>query len=279
MEETPDFLEDQGSLQEDLLHRFIGDQVEVALTVPGFGVFESVPLAGRRTQGLPERGEGLNLHAGLAHAGDEKGAFNADEISQIQELEDFGRIVTEHLGLNPKLDPAADIAQVKELTLTHVTVGRDAARQTNTGALGQAHGITLGLGRFVPFRPTGQLGSNGTALGIGSKRVHERVDAPCIESGQILAALFDQGIGVLHGEQKSGMACFPRHSAEGPFNPMDRQVEKSEDGVPLGRKKRETETSATEQHCESASSRAIRTLFPPASRKMKQAMCGDFGGF
>jgi hypothetical protein len=95
----------------------------------------------------------------------------------------------------------------------------------------------------------------------------------------VMAALFDQGIGVLHGEQKSGMACFPRHSAEGPFNPMDRQVEKSEDGVPLGRKKRETETSATEQHCESASSRAIRTLFPPASRKMKKAMCGNFGDF
>ena len=127
MEEAPDFLEDQGTLQEDLLHRFIGDQVEVALTVPGFGVFESVPLAGRRTQGLPERGEGLDLHAGLAHAGDEKGAFNADEISQIQELEDFGRVVAEHLRLDPKLDPAADIAQVEELTFAHVTVSRDAA--------------------------------------------------------------------------------------------------------------------------------------------------------
>jgi hypothetical protein len=60
---------------------------------------------------------------------------------------------------------------------------------------------------------------------------------------------------------------------------MDQQVEKSEDGVPLGRKKRETETGATEQLCESASSRAIRTLFPPASMRMKQAMCGSFGDF
>lgn len=78
-------------------------------------------------------------------------------------------------------------------------MGRDATGQTHSGTLRQAHRLPLGFAGFVPFGPTGQFGPHGATLGIGRKRVHERVDTPGIESGQILAALFDQGIGVLHG--------------------------------------------------------------------------------
>ena len=74
------------------------------------------------------------------------------------------------------------------------------------------------------------LGSDGATLGIGRKRVHERVDTPGIESGQILAALFDQGIGVLHGGQGSKITSNLRRSAERGFKPIGRRVEKSEDG-------------------------------------------------
>ena len=71
VEEAPDFLQDVGALKKDLPNGLIGHEVEVALAVADLGVFQPMPFAGRGSQGLPERREGLHLHTRLAHASDE----------------------------------------------------------------------------------------------------------------------------------------------------------------------------------------------------------------
>ena len=61
VEEIPDFADDGAALEHHVLHVGIRDQIEIALAVADFGVFEAVPFAGRRAQRLGEDGEAASL--------------------------------------------------------------------------------------------------------------------------------------------------------------------------------------------------------------------------
>ena len=76
-------LDELGTGDEGLLHIGVHHQVQIALTVPGIGVLEAMPLLRQRTQALGEQGQLFSLHRDLTPAGTEYFAFHADDVAQV----------------------------------------------------------------------------------------------------------------------------------------------------------------------------------------------------
>ena len=74
---------------EDLAHFGIGDQIEIALAVAGLHVFQAVPFLGHGEQRLREEFELLHVDAQFAGAGAEQIAFDADDVAEIEQLEEL----------------------------------------------------------------------------------------------------------------------------------------------------------------------------------------------
>ncbi len=81
MEKIPDLVDDGAALEHHVLHVRIRDEVEVALAVADLGVFESVILRRRRTQGLGENDEADELDGDFPGLGGEHRSVHADEVA------------------------------------------------------------------------------------------------------------------------------------------------------------------------------------------------------
>ncbi len=100
-----------------------------------FRVLEAVPLGRGRAQGFGEDDEAGELDGNFAGLGGEEGAGDADEIRQVQVLENVELLVAEDVFLGVDLDAAALVANVDEHGLAHVAVGGDAAGERDFTAL------------------------------------------------------------------------------------------------------------------------------------------------
>ncbi len=69
---------------EYLLNLFVGDEVEVALTIADLDIPQAVPLLGQGAEGLGEEGEVGHFHRHLARAGADQGSCRADQVAQIE---------------------------------------------------------------------------------------------------------------------------------------------------------------------------------------------------
>ena len=184
MEEGADFADDGGPEEEGVADVVVGDEVQVALPVADLGVLEAVPLAGRRAQGLGKDDEGVRLDGGLAGARAEQGPGDADEVREVEVLEDVEGVVAEGLLLGVHLDAAGDVLEVHELGLAHVAVGGDAA--------GDADGRALLKGAVLE----GLAG--GAAARAGRELVAEGIDAPRLKRGELGPSLLHQCVRVFH---------------------------------------------------------------------------------
>ena len=132
---APQRSDDAAARQEDLAHFRIGDQIQVALPVARFHVFQAVPFLGHGEQRLGQILQPFRVHAQLAGARAEQVAFHADDVADIEELED-GEIALGHgIFLDVDLQPLAVLCQVREARLAHVAQGYTRpAMRTRTGA-------------------------------------------------------------------------------------------------------------------------------------------------
>jgi hypothetical protein len=105
----------------------IAHQVEVALAVFRLAVGEAVELVGHRPQRLGEHGEILHLHGGLAGAGEEGFALDADPVAAVEALPCGGLFLAEILDADVALDRAEHVAELEEHGLAHVAQRGDAA--------------------------------------------------------------------------------------------------------------------------------------------------------
>ena len=178
VEELANLMHDGAALEEDGLHLGIAHEVEVTLAVANLGVFEAVPLGGRRAEGLGEDGEGFELHARLVGLGAKERAGDADEIAEVEVFEDVELRVAEGLFLRVNLDASALIAHVDEDGFAHVAMRGDAAGDGDLRAFGERAGVEAAAG-FVAFAVGRELIAEGENV-LGRERL------------ELGAALFDQ---------------------------------------------------------------------------------------
>ena len=188
VEEIADLADDLRALEEGGLHLVAGDQVQIALTIADLGVGESLPLGGRRPQGLREDHKRLQLHAGLPGASAEQRSPGSDEVGKVQVLEDLELLVAERLLLGIDLQASGDVLEVDELALAHVAMGGDAS--------GDEH--LRPLGEFALLEAFARR----AAAGIRFEGIAERLDALGLQRRQLGLALFDQRIGIVHTESR-----------------------------------------------------------------------------
>src|SRR5678815_2826935 len=101
----------------DSLHFRVGDQIQVPLTVPGLQVREAVPLLRKRPERLGERQELGGGEGQLPGLAPEERALDADEVTQVGELEAL-ELVTEHVLLDVNLELAAPVPELDERRLS-----------------------------------------------------------------------------------------------------------------------------------------------------------------
>ena len=94
VEESSHRLEDDGTLQEGVLHAIVHDEVNVTLTVAEFGVVEGVIDVSlgirlddwQRSEALAQYSHFLRMNAYLARLSAEHIALDADEVAQVEQL-------------------------------------------------------------------------------------------------------------------------------------------------------------------------------------------------
>jgi hypothetical protein len=97
-----------------------------------------VPFVRQRTKRLRQHLESSNPYRRFAGFSDKTYSFHAEEIPQVEQLENLRVARATFLQIHEKLDSAADIAQVKKLTLAHVSMGGDAAGGPHLFAFGKS---------------------------------------------------------------------------------------------------------------------------------------------
>ena len=107
----------------------VGHQVEVALAVALLDVLQAVPLLGRRAQRLREDGQLAHFDRRLAGLRAEQVAGDAEEVAEVDLLEQRVRVGAERLLLEVGLDAAAAVPQVDEGCLAHAAQRHDSARR------------------------------------------------------------------------------------------------------------------------------------------------------
>ena len=119
--------DDPRARDEDLAHLGIGDEVEIALAVADFDVLQAVPLFGHGEQGLGEELELLRVDAQLAGAGAEEIALDADDVADIEQLEELEIALAHGVLLDVDLQALSVLLQVGEAGLAHVAQRHEAA--------------------------------------------------------------------------------------------------------------------------------------------------------
>jgi len=136
VQEIPDFADDFAAHQEQLLHLRVRHQIEITLAVADFRVFQTVPLGRRRTQRLDQDDEAGDLDGNLIRLGGEHRALHADEIREVEMLEDGKLLVAKNVFLRINLHPPALVADVEKHGFAHVAMRGDAAGERDFAALG-----------------------------------------------------------------------------------------------------------------------------------------------
>ncbi len=157
MEKLSDLANDFAAHQENVLHFRIRHEIEVALAIANFRVFEPVVFGRRRTQRLGENCKSWNgqlarrgwrlasrilrqvagqnrlvarstqLDRDFARLRREQSSTHPDEIAQVKMSEDVPLLIAEDVLLRIDLDAPALVPHVNEHALAHVAMRGDAA--------------------------------------------------------------------------------------------------------------------------------------------------------
>src|SRR6185369_8502582 len=87
--EFPDRRDDPAARLEDLARRRVYDEIEIALAIADFDVRQAVPLLRQRRQALHEEVHARRPNRKLVRLRAEQPAFDADDVAEIERLEDL----------------------------------------------------------------------------------------------------------------------------------------------------------------------------------------------
>ena len=169
----------------------VHDQVEVTLPVPDFHVAQSVPLLGQRHEALDEELEARSKYRELVRPGPEQLAPDADEVPEIEQLEDREVALGERVLADIDLDPRSPVGNDQEVGLAKTSNRNHPPRRR------RLHGR-----RFESFRRGATVGSNELVHRMGArKRTRIGIDTKAHELLEVGTAL----------EQLVGFAVFFGH--------------------------------------------------------------------
>ena len=92
----------------------VHEEVDVALAVAEFDVFEAVVLVGEGEEGLGEEAEGGDVEGGLAGAGDEEVATDADVVAEVEEFGEGELVFADVVAADVDLEALAGLLELGE---------------------------------------------------------------------------------------------------------------------------------------------------------------------
>ncbi len=164
----------------------VHEEVDVALAVAEFGVFEAVVLVGQGEHGLGEEGEVRDVDGELAGAGAEEVAADADVVAEVEQLVEGEGVLADVVLADVDLEALAALLELGEAGLALNADGHDAAGDADLDGGGRGirvFGVHLVVGRA----DLGDGVAGGVAVGIGGLGVAE---AGLLAEGGDLLQLF-----------------------------------------------------------------------------------------
>ena len=92
LHETPDLAHDRDSFLENVARLLVRQQIEITLPVTRFDVLQAVPFFRQRPQRFSEHFERVDLQRRLAGLGEKTFALDADEIAEVEQVENLHRL-------------------------------------------------------------------------------------------------------------------------------------------------------------------------------------------
>lgn len=125
---APERSNDAAAGDEGLMTFGIGDEVEIALAVAGFDIFEPVILLGHAQQDLRQEVQMVDVNAELAGLGAEDVAFDADDVAEIEVLIQLVFALGHDVLADVDLHAFASLLEVHESGFAHAADRDDPSR-------------------------------------------------------------------------------------------------------------------------------------------------------
>src|SRR5205809_4846402 len=135
LEKTPGLANNRDTFFEHGPGTLVGEKIEITLPVARLNVLQAMPLFGKRPQSLRHKAESACLQRRFAALGEETGALDANEITDIEQTKKIDQIRANFLGVNINLNAPSGVAKIEEVALAHVPVRGDAASRAQNLAL------------------------------------------------------------------------------------------------------------------------------------------------
>src|SRR6185369_4847927 len=87
-----------------------------------------MPFLRERAQSFGQQLERFHFQCWFPAFGDKTGSFHSDEIAEVEQLKKVDQLRADFFRVNIDLNAPCRVAQIKEMTLAHVAMRRDAAR-------------------------------------------------------------------------------------------------------------------------------------------------------
>src|SRR5438046_6010021 len=91
----------------------VGEKVKIPLPVARLNVLQAMPLFGKRPQSLRHKAESACLQRRFAALGEETGALDANEITDIEQTKKIVQIRANFLGVNVNLNAPSGVAKIE----------------------------------------------------------------------------------------------------------------------------------------------------------------------
>src|SRR5665213_1708388 len=116
---------------EDIANFRIRDQIQISLAITRFHIFKTMPLLGHRKESLRKKFERLDMQAQLTRASAENISFRADNIPDIEKIEQLIIALAHSVFTHIDLQLCAILLQMHEARLTHAPYGLNSARNAH----------------------------------------------------------------------------------------------------------------------------------------------------
>ena len=114
VEKPPQLAHDLRTPHENFPRPFVHDQVEIAPPEPLLHVRKSVPFFRQRQQRFAQKFQSFHPHGQLIGLGPEQVTRNADDVAQIEQLEQLERLLTDDVELYVDLQASPTACQMRK---------------------------------------------------------------------------------------------------------------------------------------------------------------------
>ena len=158
----------------------VHEEIDIALAVAEFGVFEAVVLVGQGEHGLGEEGDGgavadlFDVDGELAGAGAEEMAASADVVAEVEELVEGEGVFADVVLADVDLEALAALLELRESGFALNSDRHDAAGDRDLDGMGRGFKLFGGEG-VVGGAQLGDGVGGGVAVGIRRFGVGEAV--------------------------------------------------------------------------------------------------------